>query len=132
MLELADQCSPEEIDHLKKTLPNPDELTGDNSWVDDGLKHGLKTCKVIHDGKPCCILLYHVNYMNHLVVNGAVSTAGYDSFSAIMTGVHKLAVSLKVNRIDFETRRPGLIRKAKQFGFTICGVGLIKQITPNG
>jgi hypothetical protein len=118
----------QDIDVLQKQMAGV-RPEGIAEWVIDGWRGGEQRLSVVQmDGRRVCVFWYWRAQSGSLVIGAAGSLSpGEDVWPALMAGLEVKARQLGCPEINFQTRRKGLIQKARNSGYAAIGVVLSKK-----
>ena len=96
----------------------------------EGSARGCEGTTVCHDGERIAVFWHWFSSGNNsLVINASASLVDRDVFPYIVAAGEKLARSMNATGLQFETRRRGLVEKARRYGYTVDGVLMRKELT---
>lgn len=101
-----------------------------DDWLEYGVREGFyNVCTLEYEKEAVATLFYSLDGPHTLRINAAHALVKRNDLEAIYEAAfRRLAASLGCQRVQFETKRGGAIRKAIRNGYEICGVILRREI----
>ena len=90
---------------------------------------GVFSASVVYVGcEPLYVVWWHKTVDGGLHLNAVVQTGSASDLPALVKAAESLAVRNGRNYVRFNTRRPGLVVRAQEWGYTAESITLVKHL----